>query len=278
MKVFSGTDTGRCIWHRWLLLLLFIFPCRRLRARKALRGKTGQQMLDFNDQFNAGDGDVSFAQQELMDRMDELPGTPQHRVVIGQKLPSKMAWKGWGTKRILLQRKFRDQCDELFRQIDQDGDGQLSKKEISKGIEHIKTGFGLAIKAKAIFKAADSDGDKMLDADEFHGFMRNELGEQFLEQQFQHLVGSAKAVIDQSTDQEDAFLAQAREEDMALTILACVKIQAVIRGRQTRRKTTVQGLSPQKATDDFEAEFVADDPDLDGNVDEGPAHTTNQFS
>eukprot|EP01050_Picozoa_sp_SAG11_P009148 SAG11_NODE_843_length_6892_cov_31.379803_3_plen_827_part_00 len=68
---------------------------------------------------------------------------------------------------------FRKQCNTLFREIDTNGDGLLTKKEIKKGIDAINSSTGLSLKAKAIFKAADTDGSKELDADEFHAFMRS---------------------------------------------------------------------------------------------------------
>eukprot|EP01052_Picozoa_sp_SAG31_P019478 SAG31_NODE_1421_length_8423_cov_2.477054_5_plen_317_part_00 len=48
----------------------------------------------------------------------------------------------------------RVDCDELFATIDADGDGQLTRKEIAKGLDFIKESTGLIESAKKIFKAA----------------------------------------------------------------------------------------------------------------------------
>eukprot|EP01050_Picozoa_sp_SAG11_P041442 SAG11_NODE_18574_length_487_cov_0.670103_1_plen_85_part_00 len=39
----------------------------------------------------------------------------------------------------------------------------------------IKSGFGLSVKAKEVFAAADTDGSQEIDADEFHVYMRGAL-------------------------------------------------------------------------------------------------------
>eukprot|EP01050_Picozoa_sp_SAG11_P008898 SAG11_NODE_806_length_7093_cov_1.965379_2_plen_262_part_00 len=72
---------------------------------------------------------------------------------------------------------FREMCDALFDQIDGDSDGQLTKKEIKKGLTSIKSGFGLSVNAKDLFKAADEDGDGRLDKSEFYEYMRSKLPE-----------------------------------------------------------------------------------------------------
>ena len=65
----------------------------------------------------------------------------------------------------------REECDALFVQIDADGNGQLSLKEVKAGIKVIKSTSSLTRSAKNIFGAADASSDKMLDADEFYEYM-----------------------------------------------------------------------------------------------------------
>eukprot|EP01050_Picozoa_sp_SAG11_P006584 SAG11_NODE_516_length_8817_cov_2.360977_4_plen_480_part_00 len=78
---------------------------------------------------------------------------------------------------------FREQCDALFTQIDISGDGKLSKKELKKGLDAIRSSTALALTAKQIFKTAkifktaDTDRSNLLDVDEFYQFMRNAVPE-----------------------------------------------------------------------------------------------------
>jgi Ca2+-binding EF-hand superfamily protein len=74
----------------------------------------------------------------------------------------------------------RKDSDELFDMIDKDGDGQLTQKEIKKGLRQIKAATGLAEKAKAIFKAADASGDKKIDIEEFFTYMRKVVDREML--------------------------------------------------------------------------------------------------
>ena len=65
-----------------------------------------------------------------------------------------------------------EESDTLFEMIDIDGDGQLTQKEIKKGLGQIKASTGLAKKAKDIFQAADASGDKKIDSAEFFTYMK----------------------------------------------------------------------------------------------------------
>ena len=67
---------------------------------------------------------------------------------------------------------FRAECDELFRRIDKDGDGRLTKKEIKSGLAAIQAQTGLVQAAKDVWKAADTDGSKAVDPDEFFAFVQ----------------------------------------------------------------------------------------------------------
>eukprot|EP01050_Picozoa_sp_SAG11_P016498 SAG11_NODE_2257_length_3613_cov_1.750996_2_plen_259_part_00 len=71
---------------------------------------------------------------------------------------------------------FLAMCGALFRQIDTDGDGQLTKKEIKKGLDSIKSGFGLATKARSVFKIADVDSSRLIDKVEFFKYMAEAVG------------------------------------------------------------------------------------------------------
>ena len=66
---------------------------------------------------------------------------------------------------------FRAECDALFRRIDKDGDGRLTKKEIKSGLAAIQAQTGLIRSAKEVWKAADADGSKSVDRAEFFEFM-----------------------------------------------------------------------------------------------------------
>lgn len=95
--------------------------------------------------------------------MDEEMKRSRHIVVGSVKMPSIPPG--------ITGDPFRASCDTLFRQIDADGDGRLTKKELKQGIDAIKSSTGLEHTAKQIFKSADTDGGGNLDADEFHEFM-----------------------------------------------------------------------------------------------------------
>ena len=73
---------------------------------------------------------------------------------------------------------FRAECDALFQQTDKNGDGRLTKKEIKVGLTAIKAKTGLVQTAKDVWKAADADGSKAVDRDEFFAFMERKLREQ----------------------------------------------------------------------------------------------------
>ena len=61
----------------------------------------------------------------------------------------------------------RAECDALFREIDSNGDGMLSRREIKEGVEAIRASTGLRESAKKIWRAADEDDSNNVDADEF---------------------------------------------------------------------------------------------------------------
>ena len=63
---------------------------------------------------------------------------------------------------------FPQECDELFEQLDANSDGALSQNEIKKGLAAVKETTGLVQSAKQIFRGADVDGDRIVDADEFY--------------------------------------------------------------------------------------------------------------
>eukprot|EP01051_Picozoa_sp_SAG22_P002530 SAG22_NODE_114_length_19318_cov_13.809980_4_plen_305_part_00 len=72
----------------------------------------------------------------------------------------------------------RAECDALFKLIDKDGDGGLTRREIKKGLKDINKhgkAHGLSGKlvksAKQVFDVADDDGSKRIDEDEFYEFM-----------------------------------------------------------------------------------------------------------
>ena len=74
----------------------------------------------------------------------------------------------------------REECDALFRAIDRNNDSQLTRKEVKKSLSEIQESAKdhgmnkkLVKSAKAIFKSADEDNSKKLDADEFYVFMRD---------------------------------------------------------------------------------------------------------
>ena len=69
------------------------------------------------------------------------------------------------------------ECDALFQQLDKNGDGQLTKSEIKKGLSQIQTATGLAKSAKQVWKDADADGSKAVDREEFFEFMGRQMRE-----------------------------------------------------------------------------------------------------
>ena len=60
---------------------------------------------------------------------------------------------------------------ELFEQIDRNGDGRLTKKEIKKGLALISQSTGVVQSARLIFDAMDGDGSDSIDVEEFCEFM-----------------------------------------------------------------------------------------------------------
>ena len=68
-------------------------------------------------------------------------------------------------------------CDALFEQLDANGDGALSQNEIKKGLAAVKETTGLVQSAKQIFRGADADGDRSVDADEFYAYMAKKMTE-----------------------------------------------------------------------------------------------------
>ena len=56
-------------------------------------------------------------------------------------------------------------------QIDRNGDGRLTKKEIKKGLALISQSTGVVQSARLIFDAMDGDGSDSIDVEEFCEFM-----------------------------------------------------------------------------------------------------------
>eukprot|EP01051_Picozoa_sp_SAG22_P000377 SAG22_NODE_9_length_35992_cov_37.278104_16_plen_419_part_00 len=67
---------------------------------------------------------------------------------------------------------FRKECAALFARLDTDENGVLSKKEIKKGIKAINESGGMHAKAQSVWKAADTNSSRTVDADEFHAYMK----------------------------------------------------------------------------------------------------------
>jgi Ca2+-binding EF-hand superfamily protein len=68
----------------------------------------------------------------------------------------------------------RVESDALFRQLDRNGDGTLSRKEVKKGLHILEQGTGLKLagkRAKEAFSYLDDTHDGEVDADEFFAFM-----------------------------------------------------------------------------------------------------------
>ena len=63
------------------------------------------------------------------------------------------------------------ECHELFEQLDTNSDGTLSQNEIKKGLAALKEATGLVQSAKQIFRGADANSDRVVDADEFYAYM-----------------------------------------------------------------------------------------------------------
>ena len=91
---------------------------------------------------------------------------------------------------------FRAECDALFRGIDKDGNGRLTQKEIKSGLAAIQAQTGVIRAAKEVWKAADKDGSKLVDHDEFFKFMSSH----------QVTVDSVKAAVDMRVEAELASL------------------------------------------------------------------------
>jgi len=67
----------------------------------------------------------------------------------------------------------REHCDKLFDRLDVITDGKLNYLEIKKGFDTLEEeGTFFKISAKKFAHAADKDGDKMIDKDEFFGVMQ----------------------------------------------------------------------------------------------------------
>ena len=66
----------------------------------------------------------------------------------------------------------RAACDDLFAAIDRNGDGQLSRKEIKRGLGMINDAAGIVQSAKEVFKHADNDDSTSIDAAEFYDYMQ----------------------------------------------------------------------------------------------------------
>ena len=73
--------------------------------------------------------------------------------------------------------RHQQECDALFEQLDANGDGALSQNEIKKGLAAVKEATGLVQSAKQIFRGADADGDRSVDADEFYAYMAKKMTE-----------------------------------------------------------------------------------------------------
>ena len=63
----------------------------------------------------------------------------------------------------------REESDALFAALDLNKDGALDVFEIRRGMKRIQTaGVSSLVSARALFRFADADGSKTIDADEFH--------------------------------------------------------------------------------------------------------------
>ena len=87
----------------------------------------------------------------------------------GHNVPMHRRWDGWGYTNPdyappppaeLEPSLDRAACDALFDQLDADGDGELTLKEIKAGVKALKAKTGVAWTAKFILKSADVDHDK----------------------------------------------------------------------------------------------------------------------
>ena len=67
-----------------------------------------------------------------------------------------------------LQSLTREESDALFAKLDANSDGQLSYREIRKGLSNIKESTGLVQTAQQILSGADVDNDSRVDAAEFY--------------------------------------------------------------------------------------------------------------
>jgi Ca2+-binding EF-hand superfamily protein len=65
----------------------------------------------------------------------------------------------------------RASSDALFRRLDIDDDGRLTKAEIKNGLAKIRAATGMELKLKQIWDSAEVDGDQFIDADEFFAYM-----------------------------------------------------------------------------------------------------------
>ena len=68
----------------------------------------------------------------------------------------------------------RAESDALFKQLDRNGDGTLSRKEVTKGLQALEKSTGLKLagkRAKAAFGYLDDGKDGEVNAEEFFAFM-----------------------------------------------------------------------------------------------------------
>lgn len=73
-----------------------------------------------------------------------------------------------------LQSLTREESDALFAKLDANSDGQLSYREIRKGLSNIKESTGLVQTAQQILSGADVDNDSRVDAAEFYFYLQRE--------------------------------------------------------------------------------------------------------
>lgn len=109
------------------------------------------------------------------DKKEQRAGLQREKTLAAapEKL-RKAESKRLGTEKRADKKKFKKTVYDLFIKLDADESGELSKKEVKKGIAEIKLLVGMSDqKAKQIWKQADADHDNSINADEFYEFMKS---------------------------------------------------------------------------------------------------------